>query len=76
MGLHLGLAAEPGGEFRQVDAAHLEQGQQEVGEEADPRPVPGQVLGQDGFEFLDGVLRKVSHRAQKAGSLQPLQSDS
>lgn len=50
-----------------VDAAHLEQGQQELGEEADPRPVPGQMFGKDGFEFVNGVFREVGHRARKSG---------
>ena len=48
VGVHLGLAAEAGGQLGQADAAHLEQGQQELGEEIEPRPVPGQMLGQDG----------------------------
>ena len=67
VGIDLGLAAEPGRQLRQVDAAHLEQGQQELGEEGDPRPVPGQVFGKDGFEFVSRVFREGSHRAKKIG---------
>jgi hypothetical protein len=69
MGIDLGLAAEPGRQLRQVDAAHLEQGQQELGEEGDPRPMPGQVFGKDGFEFVSRVFREVGHLAKKVGSL-------
>ena len=47
--VHLGRAAEAGGQFGEADAAHLQQRQQELGEEADPRAVPGQVFGQDGL---------------------------
>jgi hypothetical protein len=45
VGIHLGLAAEPGGQLGQADAADLEQGQQELGEEIEPSPVPGQMFG-------------------------------
>lgn len=69
VGIHLGLAAEPGGQLGQADAADLEQGQQELGEEIEPSPVPGQVLGQDGFEFLDRIVREGCHRSEKADRL-------
>ena len=54
--VHLGRAAETGGQFGQVDAAHLEQGQQELREKPDPGAVPRQMFGQHRFEFVDGVV--------------------
>ena len=42
---HPGLAAKAGGQIGEADAAHIQQGQQELGEEVEPRPVPGQVFG-------------------------------
>jgi hypothetical protein len=56
---------------QRVQAQHpvprVEQGQQELGEEGDPRPVPGQVFGKDGFEFVSRVFREVGHLAKKSG---------
>lgn len=62
---HFGLAAEAGGQLGQADAAHLQPGQQELGEEAAPRSVPRQVFGPDGFEFGGRVFRESSMGLKK-----------
>ncbi len=54
--IYLGLTPETGGQFSQVDAAHLEQGQQKLRQKADPRTMPRQMFGQHRFEFVDGVV--------------------
>ena len=53
---HLGRAAKTGGQLGQVDAAHLEQGQQELRQKTDPGTMPRQVFRQHGLEFADGVV--------------------
>ena len=63
VGLDLGRAAEASGQLGEADAAYLQQGQQELGEETDSCPVPGQVCGQDSFEFLDRVFREAHRRS-------------
>lgn len=55
VGLDLRLAAETGRQLGLADAEDLQQGQQEVGKETDPRAMPGQVFGQDGFEFQEAA---------------------
>jgi hypothetical protein len=72
VGVHLGLAAEAGGQFGEADAAHFEQSRQELGEEACPRAVPGQVFGQDGLEVADRVVRGGSHRGGKKRLVYPM----
>lgn len=52
----LGLAAEAGRQFGQVDAAHLKQGQKVFGQEIQPGTVPGQVFRQGGLKCLDGFV--------------------
>jgi hypothetical protein len=63
------LAAEAGGQLGEADAAHLQQGQQKLGEEVEPCPVPGQVFGQDRFEVLGRVVRDGCHRSPKMNSV-------
>jgi hypothetical protein len=59
----------PGAVADRADA-HLEQSQQQLGEGADLRALPGQVFGQDGFEFVDRVVRGAGRQSsgQKKGS--------
>ena len=52
MGRHLRLAAKTGGQFRQVDATHLDQSQQKVGQKTQACAMPVQMLCQGGFEVL------------------------
>ncbi|MFO1372144.1 MAG: hypothetical protein U1F42_07030 [Candidatus Competibacteraceae bacterium] len=64
VGLDLGLAAQASGQLGQADAAYLQQGQQEWGEETDSRPMPGQVFGQHRLQFLDRIVSRSIHQTE------------
>jgi hypothetical protein len=56
MGRYLRRPGEALGDLREINAVDLEQRQKELGEKRQPRPRPGQMLGQGGFEKTNGLI--------------------